>query len=101
MEKIPSKAQILQWIADNPTQTAKRDIARAFAIKGGVARIDLKQLLREMENDGALAKRHRSYRDAAALPPVSILQVLAPDAQGDLWARPLEWDARAPNPASC
>ena len=98
MEKIPSKAQILQWIADNPTQTAKRDIARAFGIKGGVARIDLKQLLREMENDGALAKRHRSYRDAAALPPVSILQVLAPDAQGDLWARPLEWDGEGAEP---
>ncbi|MGB8811843.1 MAG: ribonuclease R [Paracoccaceae bacterium] len=98
MEKIPTKAQVLQWISDNPTQTAKRDIARAFGIKGGVARIELKQLLREMESDGALSKRHRTYRDAAALPPVSILQVLAPDTQGDLWARPLEWDGDGAEP---
>ncbi|MDP4032895.1 MAG: ribonuclease R [Pseudorhodobacter sp.] len=98
MEQIPSKDQILQWISDNPTLTGKRDIARAFGIKGGAARIELKGLLRELEQDGALAKRHRSYRDAAKLPPVSILQVLAPDAQGDLFARPLEWTGEGAEP---
>jgi len=46
MSQIPSRDQILQWITDNPTQTAKRDIARAFGIKGA-ARIDLKAILRE------------------------------------------------------
>ena len=47
MTQIPSKTDILAFIADNPTQSAKRDIARAFGIKGS-DRVLLKQLLREM-----------------------------------------------------
>ncbi|MCE6960865.1 ribonuclease R [Cereibacter sphaeroides] len=91
MDQIPSRSQILDWIAEHPTLTAKRDIARAFGIKGSAARIELKRLLREMEADGALDKRKRTYTAQGELPPVSVLQVLAPDAQGDLFARPLEW----------
>jgi ribonuclease R len=95
MDQLPSKDQILQWIAENPALSAKRDIAKAFGIKGSALRVELKRLLKEMEDDGALAKKKRSYRDPAQLPPVSILQVLEPDSAGDLFARPLEWDGPA------
>ncbi|WP_136683271.1 ribonuclease R [Falsirhodobacter xinxiangensis] len=98
MEQLPSKAQILQWISENPTQTAKRDIARAFGIKGGALRIELKRLLKELEEDGALAKKRRVYRDAATLAPVSVLEVLAPDDNGDLFAKPLEWTGEGAEP---
>jgi len=97
MTRIPSKAEILQWISDNPTQTAKRDIAKAFGIKGA-ARIDLKRVLKEMEAEGLLAKRRSSYRDADELPPVAVLQVEAGDADGDLFARPLEWGGKGARP---
>ncbi|MFZ3581604.1 ribonuclease R [Loktanella sp. DJP18] len=97
MTQIPSKTDILAFIADNPTQTAKRDIARAFGIKGS-DRILLKQVLREMEAEGSLAKRRSSYRDAHKLPPVSVVQVEAADADGDLYARPLEWNDSLPPP---
>ena len=90
MSQIPTKEQILEWISENPTQTAKRDIARAFGIKGA-ARIDLKRLLKELEADGHLEKRKKTFRDPDRLPPVSVLQVLAPDASGDIFAKPLEW----------
>ncbi len=96
-ERIPSKSEILQWIADNPTQTAKRDIARAFGIKGA-ARIDLKRVLKEMEAEGSLTRRRSSYRDREKLPPVSVLQVTGPDAAGDLLARPLEWHGEGREP---
>lgn len=89
MKAIPTKEQIRQWITDNPTLTAKRDIAKAFGIKGD-ARIDLKRMLAELEEEGALKREVRRYREADALPPVAVLEVLAPDAQGDLFARPLE-----------
>ena len=46
MSRIPSKEEILEWISENPTQASKRDIARAFGIKGA-ARIDLKRLLKD------------------------------------------------------
>ncbi|MBO4170055.1 ribonuclease R [Cereibacter azotoformans] len=98
MDQLPSKAQILDWIAQNPALSAKRDIARAFGIKGSAARIELKRLLREMEADGALEKRKRSFAPQGALPPVSVLEITGPDAEGDLFARPLEWDAEGEPP---
>ncbi len=98
MSKLPSKDEILDWISENPTQTAKRDIAKAFGIKGGAARIELKRLLKELQADGHLQKRKRSYRDPGKLPPVAVLQVRAPDADGDLFARPLEWQGEGPEP---
>lgn len=97
MTQIPSKTDILAFIADNPTQAAKRDIARAFGTKGA-DRVLLKQVLREMEAEGLLAKRRSSYRDAQKLPPVSVLQVEAPDADGDIYARPVDWNDAAPPP---
>ncbi len=89
MNPIPTKDQIRQWIAENPGLSAKRDIAKAFGIKGD-AKIDLKRILREMEDEGALEKKARRFREPGVLPPVAVLQVLAPDSQGDLFAVPLE-----------
>ena len=63
MTRIPSKSEILDWISANPTKAAKRDIAKAFGIKGA-ARIDLKRLLKELQDEGKLTKRRSSYRDA-------------------------------------
>ena len=89
MTPMPGKDQIRQWITDNPTLTAKRDIAKAFGIKGD-ARIDLKRMLKELEAEGVVAKSSRHFRPDGELPPVAVLRVLAPDAAGDLFAEPLE-----------
>ncbi|WP_417258388.1 ribonuclease R [Celeribacter sp.] len=97
MRKIPTKDEIQKWISENPTQTSKRDIAKAFGIKGA-ARIDLKRILKELESEGHLTKRRKTYRDPDKLPPVSVLAVMAPDADGDLFARPLEWTGDGPEP---
>lgn len=97
MEQMPSKEQILQWITDNPGLSAKRDIAKAFGIKGA-ARIELKRLLGELADEGQVAKKGRSYRDPESLPPVSILVITGPDAQGDIFARPMEWGGEDPAP---
>jgi ribonuclease R len=97
MSRIPTKEEILDWISSNPTQTSKRDIAKAFGIKGA-ARIDLKRLLKELEADGHLQKRRKTYRDPESLPPVSVLQVKAPNSEGDLFARPLEWHGEGIEP---
>lgn len=97
MTHIPSKAEILDWISANPTQSSKRDIAKAFGVKGA-ARIDLKRVLKELEAEGHLERRKRSYGDPDRLPPVSVLQIRAPDADGDLFARPLEWRGEGVEP---
>ncbi|WP_103258372.1 ribonuclease R [Tabrizicola aquatica] len=89
MKPLPSKDEIRQWISENPGLSAKRDIAKAFGIKGD-ARIELKNLLRELESEGVVEKSSRRFREPGVLPPVAVLQVLPPDGNGDLYAKPLE-----------
>jgi ribonuclease R len=97
MNQLPTAQEILEWIEQNPTKTTKRDIARAFGIKGA-ARIDLKRLLKEMEANGQLNKREKTYRDPDKLPPVSVLRIDGPDADGDLYASPMEWAGKGAPP---
>jgi len=97
MTRIPSKSEILAWISEHPTKASKRDIAKAFGIKGA-ARIDLKRLLKELEDDGKLTKRRSSYRDAEDLPPVAVLEIVGADTDGDLFARPMEWKGEGAEP---
>ena len=97
MTMLPTKTQILTWIADHPGTQSKRDIAKAFGIKGA-ARIDLKQILKELEAEGHLEKRRKTYRDPEKLPPVTVLKILATDAMGDVFAAPLEWRGDGPIP---
>ena len=51
-----------------------------------------------MSASGQLEKKRRRVRPEGALPPVLVLRVTGPDAQGDLWAEPAEWEADAPAP---
>ncbi len=97
MKQIPTKEQILDWIKENPGKTNKRDVGRAFRIKGS-DRIELKRMLKELTADGLLAKKRRTYSGSDELPPVSVLMVLAPDANGDLTAKPLEWKGEGDSP---
>ena len=97
MGNLPSRDQLLAWIADNPGSQSKRDIAKAFGIKGA-DRIDLKRLLKELEAEGHLEKRRRTYRDPDKLPPVSVMTVIGPDQDGDVFLKPLEWTGDGPEP---
>ncbi|MFN4057980.1 MAG: ribonuclease R [Roseinatronobacter sp.] len=94
MTPVPALEQVGDFLADNPKAT-KRDIARAFGLSGA-AKIDLKAMLRELEAEGAYTRR--KPRADAKLPPVTVIEVLAPDAQGDLFARPLEWRGDGTSP---
>jgi ribonuclease R len=89
MTPLPSKDQIRQWITDNPGLTSKRDIAKAFGLKGD-QRAELRRLLTELAEDGTLAKSARRFHPVGELPPVALLRVLKPDAAGDLFAEPME-----------
>ncbi|MBT0781581.1 ribonuclease R [Paracoccus sp. pheM1] len=97
MAQLPSRQEILDWVSAHPDATAKRDIAKAFGIKGA-ERIELKRLLKELESEGLLERRRRHYHDAERLPPVTVLQLLPPDRDGDIFAKPLEWQGEGPMP---
>ena len=97
MEEFPDKDAILGWIRENPHAAGEREIARAFGLKGA-DRTALKQLLRELEDEGALVRRRRRLGTEGHLPPVAVLVAGEPDADGDLFARPKDWEGEAPAP---
>jgi ribonuclease R len=87
MGTIPSRDEILKFIADRPGETTKRDIAKAFNIKGA-DRIPLKRLLREMSAEGLLeGSRKSGMRGQGDLPNVSVVQVTGRNKEGYLVAR--------------
>ncbi len=97
MMGLPTKSQVLDWITENPDRTSKRDIARAFGIRGA-DRVDLKRMLRELEDSGHLERRRKAYHDPDRLPPVAVLEVRGPNADGDLFASPLDLRGEGPEP---
>lgn len=88
---FPTKEQVLEFIRSSPVPVGKREIARAFHLRGS-DRIPLKALLKELEQGGAV-DRGKARRLAApgALPEVAVVQVIGPDADGDIWARPVDF----------
>ena len=97
MSKLPTKKQILDWIKDNPKKTSKREIAKAFRIKGSM-RVELKQVLKELTLSGEIDKNKKSFKNPNQLPSVCILQMMASTSDGDLFARPVDWKGDVPEP---
>ncbi|QPH55965.1 ribonuclease R [Pontivivens ytuae] len=91
MRDFPTKDEILEFIRAHPGASGKREIGRAFGIKGN-ARVELKRVLREMAAEGLIEKGRKQFRKSGELPPVTVLRVLPPDADGDMWAEPQNWE---------
>jgi ribonuclease R len=87
---VPSREILLEFIQDNPDRASKREIAKAFGLKGDT-RIELKAALRALEEDGLLEKSRKSLMRPGALPPVTVLDITMRDSGGELIARPAEW----------
>lgn len=88
---MPTREQVLQYIEENPDRAGKREIAKAFNIKGD-GRIYLKHLLQELAEDGLVEKRARKLSRPGFLPPVAVLDITGRDEDGGLIGRPSEWD---------
>ncbi|MCA3560978.1 MAG: ribonuclease R [Aestuariivirga sp.] len=91
--RLPTEADVLAFIQSSPAIVGKREIARHFGITGG-GKIGLKALLRGMEENGLLARRSRKLIGRASLPPVTVLEVIGADKDGEAYAEPVEWDER-------
>ena len=88
---LPSRDDLLRFISDNPDRAGKREIAKAFGLKGG-DRIWLKDMLRELQDEGLLKKKRRKLLRPGTLPHVVVLDIFSRDAEGGLLARPAELD---------
>ena len=92
------KARLLVLLAENPGAT-KRDLARLAGLKGS-DRIHLKRLLKELEGEGAIDGRaKRGFTKHGELPEMTVLEITGIDSDGELLARPLNWESEDAPPA--
>ncbi|WP_149747728.1 ribonuclease R [Rhizobium sp. RU35A] len=87
---VPPREVLLEFIADNPDRATKREIAKAFGLKGDT-RVELKDVLRDLEDEGLLQKSRKALTRPGALPPMTVLDITSRDKDGELIARPAEW----------
>jgi len=95
---FPSRDAIVAFIRGNPAEVGTREIAREFGLKNA-DRIALKRILRELADEGAIAKRGRKIQEPAALPPTVMADITGRDTDGELIAVPTEWDSEENGPA--
>lgn len=88
---LPSKADVLAFIGSHDGKAGKREIARAFGIKGG-DRIALKAMLSELADEGQIERRRKKLNRAGHLPSVVVADITGRDRDGELIAVPTEWD---------
>lgn len=88
---LPSKTDILSFIEQQNGEISRRDIARAFGIKGA-DRTALRQILREMREEGMISKRRGSkIAETGTLPSVTVLEI-GVDDEGEMVGIPVKWD---------
>ncbi|WP_083639558.1 ribonuclease R [Xaviernesmea oryzae] len=87
---VPPRDVLMRFLTENPDRASKREIAKAFGLKGD-QRVGLKDLLRALEEDGLLEKKRKALTRPGALPPVTVLDITTRDHDGELIARPAEW----------
>lgn len=89
--QFPSKQEIVDFLESTPAKAGKREIARAFGVKGA-DRITLKNLLRDMAEEGLITGSRRKLTRPGTLPPVTVLEITGRDQDGEFVARPATWD---------
>ncbi|MEO0690413.1 MAG: VacB/RNase II family 3'-5' exoribonuclease [Pseudomonadota bacterium] len=91
---MPSREQVLEFIQSSDTPAGKREIARAFGLKGQ-EKIALKRLLRDMAEEGLIDGKKTAYHRMGGVPKVTVLHVIDIE-DGEPIAIPDNWDPEAP-----
>jgi ribonuclease R len=83
---LPDRDTLLAYLREHG-EAGKADMARAFGLKGADRRA-LRELLKDLESEGALGRRgKKGFAEAGALPPVGVVDVTERDTDGDLFVR--------------
>ncbi len=95
---LPTKDQIAKFLREQPGEISRREIARAFNVKGD-DRQRLRTMLKEMEASGGLARRGpKKLRIAGELPEVVAIDVMSVDDDGGLVCLPASWEGETEPP---
>jgi ribonuclease R len=96
--ELPTRKQILDFIATSEQPAGKREIARAFNIRGD-AKIALKKLLNDMADEGLVESgRGRAFNKMGGIPRVTVLRIVESDDSGHVFGTPEHWEADTPAP---
>jgi len=91
---MPSREQILEFIQSSEKPAGKREIARAFGLKGQ-EKITLKRLLKDMAEEGLIDGKKTAFHRMGGVPKVTVLRVVDIE-DGEAVAVPENWDPEAP-----
>jgi ribonuclease R len=91
---MPTRQQVLDFIQSSDIPAGKREIAKAFGLKGQ-EKIRLKALLKDMAEEGLIDGSKTAFHRMGGVPRVTVLRIVAVD-EGDLIAEPDNWDPEAP-----
>ena len=88
---FPTKDEVLAFIRESPSPVDRKEIARAFHIRGG-ERVALKALLKELQAEGELERGgKRRVAPPGSLPEVVVAEITGTDSDGELLAKPAVW----------
>jgi ribonuclease R len=88
---FPDRDAIVAFIRANPGKVGTREIAREFGLKNA-DRAELKRILRELADGGAIKKHGKKVTESAQLPATLLADITTRDSDGELIATPAEWD---------
>jgi ribonuclease R len=91
---MPSAQQVLGFIQSSDISAGKREIAKAFGLKGQ-EKIKLKSLLKDMAEEGLIDGSKSAFHRMGGVPKVTTLKIVAIE-DSDLIAEPDNWDPEAP-----
>jgi ribonuclease R len=96
--RVPTRDELLAFIKESTTPVGKREIARAYGIKGD-QRIELKALLRDLRDSGEIAAdRAKTFKDPKALTDITVLEITKVGSDGHLIATPRRHDEEKEGP---
>ena len=93
---MPSREDILQFIQTADGPSGKREISKAFGLKGQ-EKIALKALLKDMAEEGLIDGKKTAYHRMGGLPKVTVLKIVAIE-DGEPVAEPESWEAEGDRP---
>jgi len=102
---LPSRDEVLAYIggetapdgAKPPARVTKREVARAFGVQSA-NKSELKILLKDLEADGAIKRGRKTLHRQGRLPALTLADILERDRNGELIAKPVEWDGEGEAP---
>lgn len=96
-KQVPSRAQILEFIQKSDQPAGKREIAKAFQLRGS-DKIALKALLKDMADEGLIdSTPGRAFHKMGGVPKVTVLKIVEIDGNEAI-GMPERWEAEGPAP---